>query len=241
MLHGERTENVPPASTLDRLSLVLDCFRSTPALSLTDLSRRTGIPRRSTRRMLEQLVRLGWLRRRGSEFELGDTLVEFGALSLYQNKFDRVVAPVLRELHLVTGHVVHLGILDGTDVVYLEKIGGQRAPNLLTRVGDRIPARSSTIGKILLATAPQSDDASADLRSETDRLRHLGIAFGTCAAGFSCIGVRIGSLGGAQAGLSISGPTSQVKFDHRHAAPVRMAAAAIAQYLDFASATRRPA
>ncbi|PTR45406.1 IclR-like helix-turn-helix domain-containing protein [Rhodococcus sp. OK611] len=219
MSAGDSSKASLPTSTLDRLSLVLDTFRSAPRLSLTEVSRGTGIPRTSTLRMLEQLVRMGWLRRRGAEYELGDTLAELGALSLYRDSVDRVVTPLLRELHLVTGHVVHLGVLDGKDVLYLEKVGGSAAPHLRTRVGTRIPARSSTIGKALLASAPRP-----------------GVSFGTCVTGFGCIGARVGSLGGAEVGLSVSGPMDRLKFDQRHAAPVRMAAAAIAHYFDLTGA-----
>ncbi|MFC9789186.1 IclR family transcriptional regulator [Rhodococcus sp. NPDC127528] len=237
MQNGAASERGLPASTLDRLSLVLDSFRSAPRLSLTDVSRHTGIPRTSTYRMLEHLVRMGWLRRHGVEYGLGDTLAEIGALSLYQNRFDRVVPPLLRELHFVTGHVVHLGVLDGKHVLYLDKVGGGAAPDLHTRVGDRIPAQSSAIGKALLAGVPESATAAAG-----DRPTHRsGVAYGTCAAGFECIGVRVGSLDGAELGLSVSGPANRLKFDNRHAAPVRMAAAAIGQYLDLASAPRQTA
>ncbi|SEK96313.1 IclR family transcriptional regulator [Rhodococcus maanshanensis] len=234
---GDGSRTSLPTSGLDRLALILDRFRSASRLNLTELSRSTGIPRTSTLRMLDQLVRMGWLRRTGVEYELGDTLAELGALSLYRGSVDRVVTPLLRELHLVTGHVVHLGILDGKDVLYLEKVGGAAAPHLQTRVGARIPARSSTIGKALLAAGPLPDRAAPDSDDERNR-RRSGVSFGTCAAGFGCIGARVGSLGGAEVGLSVSGPMSRLKFDHRHAAPVRMAAAAIAHYFDLAGATR---
>jgi DNA-binding IclR family transcriptional regulator len=105
--------------------------------------------------MLDQLARMGWLRRRGVEYELGGKLVEMGILTLYQNKFDYVVAPLLYELQRVTGHAVHLGVLDGNDVLYLQKIETQSGPVLQTRAGGRIPARLSTIGKALLAATPR--------------------------------------------------------------------------------------
>ncbi|WP_430334132.1 IclR family transcriptional regulator [Rhodococcus sp. ACT016] len=218
----------PPASTFDRLSLLLDSFRGTARLTLTELSRRTGIPRTSTHRMLENLVRMGWLSRIGAEYELGHRLVEFGALALYRNRLDRAVDPLLRELHHATGHVVHLGVLDGSDVVYIEKVGGRSAPDIPTRVGTRIPARSSTIGKAL-TTARRTDRGP------------LGVAFGTCTASFGCIGVRVGSLDGLEVGLSISGPLSRVRFDDRDAAPVRLAAVAIGQFLDLTGTVRESA
>ncbi|NEW46291.1 IclR family transcriptional regulator [Nocardia cyriacigeorgica] len=213
-----------PSSTLDRLSLVIDSFRDTPRATLTDIVRHTGIPRTSTLRMLDQLVRMGWLRRRGHQYELGDRLAELGILAAYQNGFDRMVGPLLSELHRVTGHIVHLGVLDGGEVVYLDKVGGRTAPTLHTQVGSRIPAAASTIGKALTAPAHR---AAAD--------RPAGIAFGVCTSGLGCIGARIGTYRGTQIGLSISGPRTQVRFDLPNAAPVRLTAAAIAHYLDLSS------
>ncbi|RVW09944.1 winged helix-turn-helix transcriptional regulator [Prescottella agglutinans] len=226
---GDRAGNDPeglPASTLDRISLLLDSFRGSARLTLTELSRRTGIPRSTTHRMLDHLVRIGWLSRIGAEYELGHRLVEVGALAVYRNRLDRAVDPLLRELHHATGHVVHLGVLDGSDVVYIEKIGGRSVPELSTRVGTRIPARSSTIGKALLTTARRTARGP------------LGVAFGTCSAKVGCIGVRVGSLDGVEVGLSISGPLGRVRFDDRDAAPVRLAAVAIGQLLDLTGVVR---
>ena len=82
-------------STLDRLAMVVDCFRDTPRLTLGEVARRTGIPRSSVHRMLLKLVRMDWLRREGLEYEIGDKLGDLGAISLYRNKFERVVVPLL--------------------------------------------------------------------------------------------------------------------------------------------------
>ncbi|MBZ4288797.1 IclR family transcriptional regulator, partial [Mycobacterium tuberculosis] len=79
----------------------------------------------SAHRILERLVQLRWLRRDGRDYELGMRLVELGSLALHQDRIHRAAIPLLRDLHRATGLVVHLAVLDGSDVVYLEKIGGQ--------------------------------------------------------------------------------------------------------------------
>ncbi|MFC9790096.1 IclR family transcriptional regulator [Rhodococcus sp. NPDC127528] len=231
---SQSSHGAAPPSTLDRVSLVMDLFRDRPRLTLTDVSRGTGIPRTSTLRMLDHLVRIGWLRRRGTEYELGDTLANFGALALYRNKFELVVAPLLRELHRVTGCVVHLGALEGNEVRYLEKVG---SPDFPTRVGARVPAQSSPIGRVLLAAAQRSAVAGGpDHRGGPES----GVAFASCVTGFRWIGVHVGALGGINVGLSVSGPADRVRFDQLHAAPVLMAASAIAQYLCSPQVTRTP-
>lgn len=222
MSAGPNSPSADLSSTIDRFSLVMATFRGAPKQTLTEVARHTGIPRTSTLRLLTHLVRVGWLARHGTHYALGDTLAEFGALALYRADFDRVVTPVLHDLHRVTECVVHLGALEGNQVRYLEKVGGSRAPELGTGVGTRVPALSSTLGRTLLGTArPASPDPDG-----TD------VTFGNCSAGYRCIGVRVGTLGGTAVGLSVSGPAHRVRFDRWHAAPVRLAASALARYLD---------
>ncbi|WP_020497337.1 IclR family transcriptional regulator domain-containing protein [Sciscionella marina] len=236
----DEPRSVTPPSTLGRLSLVMDLFRDRPRLTLTDVSRGTGIPRTSTLRMLDHLVRIGWLRRRGAEYELGDALAELGALALYRSKFDLVVAPLLRELHRVTGCVVHLGALEGDKVRYLEKVGVSPdwAGVAATWAGACIPAQSSAIGKALLAAARRPPGAhgapSRGARPQPETV------FVECGAGFGCIGVQVGDLGGTAVGVSVTGPADRLRFDQRYAAPVQIAAAAIAQYLTSAQSAPGP-
>ena len=119
----ETVEPATPSAVIDRISLVLDAFDGPGRLTLAQLVRRTGLPRSSAHRMLERLVQLRWLRRSGRDYELGMRLVELGSLAVHQDRLVRAARPLLDELHRATGLVVHLAVLDGPDVVYLEKIG----------------------------------------------------------------------------------------------------------------------
>ena len=126
-----------PNSVLDRVSLVLDAFDGPGRLTLAQVVRRTGLPRSSAHRMLDRLVQLRWLRRQGRDYELGMRLVELGSLAVHQDRLHAAAMPFLHELHRMTGFVVHLGVLQGNDVVYLEKIGENLGKILPTRVGGR--------------------------------------------------------------------------------------------------------
>ena len=229
-----------PTSTIDRLSTVLDSFDGRPRMTLADVSRRTGLPRSSVHRMLERLTALGWLHRDGIEYELGTKLMEFGTSARVQNRLNSVAAPLLRELHRMTGHVVHFGILVGQDVLYLEKIGGRIASDLPTYAGGRHPAALSAIGKVLLADT-QPDDVPREMRRESNTVRTHGVAYkvADCREGFGSIGVPVGRIGGAVAALSVCGPMTHLKFDHRHAAPLRMVATALSQALSVQQLERR--
>src|SRR5689334_18572219 len=156
----ETAESSTPSAVIDRVSLVLDAFDGPGRLTLAQIVRRTGLPRSSAHRMLERLVQLRWLRRSGRDYELGMRLVELGSLAVHQDRLVRAAGPLLGELHRATGLVVHLAVLEGPDVVYLDKIGDQRIP---TRVGARQPAHCTAVGKAILAYG--GPDAEVDLRA----------------------------------------------------------------------------
>ena len=235
----ETLEPATPTAVIDRISLVLDAFDGPGRLTLAQIVRRTGLPRSSAHRMLERLVQLRWLRRSGGDYELGMRLVELGSLAVHQDRLVRAASPLLGELHRATGLVVHLAVLDGPDVVYLEKIGDQRIP---TRVGCRQPAHCTAVGKAILAYCDQ--DAEVDLRvrktkysiSSTSQLavelakvRAHGVAFEReeSLLGFGCVAAPIGSPGEAVAAVSVCGPMNRMMFDQRLTAPVRMTAMGI--------------
>ncbi|WP_082399356.1 IclR family transcriptional regulator [Gordonia phthalatica] len=231
-----------PSAVLDRLTLVLDAFDGHARQTLAEIVRRTGLPRSSAHRMLERLVALRWLRREGREYELGMRLVELGSLAIHQDRLHASAVPFLHELHRMTGFVVHLGVLQGNDVVYLEKVGENLGKALPTRVGGKQPAHCTAIGKVLLAHTeqePESSDAhelerktrfsiasSTQLTKELESVRDRGIAIEREEAvpRFGCIAAPIGEPGRAVAAVSICGPVDQLKFDNRLAAPLRMAA-----------------
>jgi DNA-binding IclR family transcriptional regulator len=230
-----------PSAVIDRVSLVLDAFDGPGRLTLAQIVRRTGLPRSSAHRMLERLVQLRWLRRDGRDYELGMRLVELGSLAVHQDRLHRASIPLLHDLHRATGLVVHLAVLDGTDVLYLEKIGDRMIAAIPTRVGGRQPAHCTAVGKAILA---YNDDADANLEirktkysigsasqlvAELTKVRAHGVAFEReeTVPGFGCVAAPIGGPGEAVAAVSVCGPMSRMTFDQRLAAPVRMTAMGI--------------
>ena len=231
-----------PSAVIDRISLVLDAFDGPGRLTLAQIVRRTGLPRSSAHRMLERLVQLRWLRRSGRDYELGMRLVELGSLAVHQDRLVRAATPLLGELHCATRLVVHLAVLDGPDVVYLEKIGDRVIGALPSRVGGRQPAHCTAVGKAMLAYGDDDVEVdlqvrktkysiatSAQLAIELAKVRAHGVAFEReeSQLGFGCVAAPIGNPGEAVAAVSVSGPMNRMMFDQRLAAPVRMTAMAI--------------
>lgn len=230
-----------PSAVIDRVSLVLDVFDGPGRLTLAEIVRRTGLPRSSAHRILERLVQLRWLRRDGRDYELGMRLVELGSLALHQDRIHRAAIPLLRDLHRATGLVVHLAVLDGSDVVYLEKIGGQMVAAIPTRIGGRQPAHCTAVGKAILADNPPADidltsgrtrfsiSNERQFAAELAKVRAHGVAFEReeSLVGFGCVAAPIGPAGAAVAAVSVCGPMNRITFDQRLAAPVRMTAMGI--------------
>ncbi|GAB2633951.1 IclR family transcriptional regulator [Prescottella soli] len=225
--------DVAPTAMLERLTLLLDAFNDTRSMTLAQIVDRTGLPRSSAHRMLGRLVDMQWLHRHGHEYQLGTRLIELGSIALHQNSLRSAAAPILQELHRSTGYLIHLGVLDGKDALYLDKIGGRLTTELPTRVGQRYPAHTSALGRVLLAHPPNDSGNTARLDPGLRRIREAGVAYELRRAGsIATIAAPIGRAGSVVAALSICGPSTHLEFDHRHAAPVRAAASAIMQTLN---------
>lgn len=241
-----------PTAAIDRMSLVLDAFDGAGPLTMVQIVHRTGLPRSSVHRMLDRLVQLRWLRREGRDYELGTRLVELGSLALHQGRIHQAAIPLLRNLQRMTGLVVHLAILDGSDVLFLEKIGDQLTELVPTCVGSRLPAQCTAVGKALLADSGVADVDFADrktrfsvataqqLAAELDKIRTHGVAFDReeSMPGIGCVAVPIGQPGQAEAAVSVCGPINRIVLDQRLAAPVRMTALGI--WRNVVSGNNRP-
>ncbi|MFO1246766.1 MAG: IclR family transcriptional regulator [Alphaproteobacteria bacterium] len=88
-------------------------------------------------------------------YALGPKLVELGHMARDQMSFPRVARDFIETLAASTGDTVHLGILDDTRALYLDKIAGSRRVEIRSRIGDRHPLRSTGLGKALILDQPE--------------------------------------------------------------------------------------
>ncbi|MCL2534846.1 MAG: helix-turn-helix domain-containing protein [Nocardiaceae bacterium] len=147
------TTAVPPTMA-ERITLILDQFDGAGTrLTAEDLVQLTRIPRSTTHRILEQLTQLNWLRHNRFGYRLGWRAIALGR-STDRDELRAVAAPHLHQLHLRTRLIAHLSVLDGRDIVWLDKIGGRCADTIATRVGGRSRADLTTEGRAMLAFLP---------------------------------------------------------------------------------------
>jgi len=217
-------------SVAERISAIIDAFDAqSPTLTLSQMTERTGLPKSTVHRMADQLVDLRWLERTTTGYRLGIRFFEVGGLVHTRSNLRERALPYLQDLQAATHHSVHLSILEGGDVVILEKLWGHGAPSLPTRVGGRMPSHCTAAGKVLLAFATDKtvdDVISKGLERRTGRTivvpelfrqelatvrtAHWAMETEENVPGTRCVAAPIRGSGRAIAAVSVSGPVHKV-------------------------------
>lgn len=157
----ERMTSVqPPVKSADRTLEVLEALAASPGRrSLVELSRALDIPKSSLHGILRTMARRGWVETdpTGTRFGLGVRALEVGAAYLDADDAVGLVSGVLDDLSRQFGEAVHLGRLDGPDVVYLAKRESVHRLRLYSAIGRKLPAHATALGKALLARNPDPD------------------------------------------------------------------------------------
>lgn len=202
------------------------------AVSLSELARRTGLPKPTAHRLAGHLISLGMLERTDGGLRLGLALFELGQLVPRQRGLRDAARPYLEDLRQASGEAVHLAILEAPDVVYVDKLAGRGGPALPSRVGGRMPAHCTAVGKVLLAR-PRGPAAHRHPRpsgpphrrtivlpglldKELQQVRRRGIAYEyeESAPGVICVAVPIVDHSGAvAAAVSVSGWSNRLVLD----------------------------
>ena len=154
-----RTKSWLGSQTLVRGLDVLEAVAS-GVINLPELAATLGLNRSTAHRLAATLVErryLTFVPRSG--YGLGPKSLELGYQARVQLNIPRVARTHLEQLAAQTGDTVHLGVLDGTRALYLDKIPGRRRVEISSRVGELQPLRSTGLGKALLL-----DEDEAHLR-----------------------------------------------------------------------------
>jgi DNA-binding IclR family transcriptional regulator len=223
-------------------------------LTLSEIARYSGLPKSTAHRVLFMLIEVGAVEQVPGGYQVGLRMFSLGVLPP-EAALREAALPHLEELHRVTGHTLHLAILRGADVVYLEKLLPRGTSVVMPSViGDRLPATVTGVGKVLLAFSSPEECAAAlagplprrtarslgtleALERELDAIRERGYALDReeATVGVSCVAVPIltgaGGSGGSRraiAAISVSYPASSGSGEAL-IAPLHETAAAIAR------------
>jgi IclR family pca regulon transcriptional regulator len=133
-----------------------------PVLGIADIADELGMSRSTTHRYVITLVALGYLEQGASrKYRLGLKVTDLGMAALNSTGLRGHAHPYLEELRQRSSYTTSLGVLDATDVLYVDRLRsfrpGQGKIDLNLRTGSRVPAYCSSIGKLLLANLPEPE------------------------------------------------------------------------------------
>lgn len=150
------------SQSLARGLAILSTFHSDrPLIGVSELSRGLELSRSTVHRYVATLAKLGYLQQDpdSKRYRLGPKVLDLGFSALNSMDLLEVSAPHLRRLSDETQRTVNVAILDGTDVVYIERCRaarpGQQEIDLNLHVGARLPAYCTAMGKAILAFVPE--------------------------------------------------------------------------------------
>lgn len=214
-----------------RLLRAMGTGRPSRGLGLAELALQTRLHKTTALRLLNGLEHVG-LVDRGDDgrFHIGLGLVELASAYLEDLDLVEEARPMLEQLAAETGETVHLGVLDGAEIVYVDKCESSQSLRMVSRIGSRNPAHCTAIGKAMLAYAAQTFllqllEAGFDrrtpntivdldsLRVQLAEIRARGYAVDReeNKLGICCVGAEVRDRKGRVVGaISVSGPSVRI-------------------------------
>lgn len=231
-VNGGLEEEPSAVRAVDKaLATIEVLLRSTAPASAREIAERAGVNRTTAHRLLNILIRHGWAEKvpDTSEYRLNLRFLALAQLALQGRDFMGEVRPIMERLAEVSREAVHLGVLDGFEVVHVDKVDSPEMVGVASKVGTRAVPHVTALGKALLAAGPDDvvmayiaharlldlpfrlcdeEGLQADLR----RVRERGFSLDDeeSSAGIRCLGVPIlGADGAPLFALSITGPAAR--------------------------------
>lgn len=226
-----------PLGSVDKALLALDTLAGFGAAGapLATLAQAVGVSKPTLHRTLAALRHRGYAEQTADgAYRLGPSALALGSSYLAEENLPALLHPALTALSEAVDELVHLGVLAGREVVYLDKVEPQRAVRVWSAVGRRRAAATTALGRALLSVQDLDDDALERLAdagtgspdnvpgaaARTDRLREAlaearrtGVADETeeNERGIACIAVPLLRAGRGIAAVSITAPVERLR------------------------------
>ncbi|MGP6172547.1 IclR family transcriptional regulator domain-containing protein [Corynebacterium sp. A21] len=161
------TPESPRVQSLIRgLSVIRTFDAERPRQTLAQVAEATGLARATARRFLHTLVGIGYAGTDGTEFWLTPKVLELGYSYMSGLGLPAIAQPRLEELSRTLGESSSMSVLDGDDVVYVNRVPVRRIMTVSITIGTRFPAYSTSMGRILLAGLPEDELSEYFSRAE---------------------------------------------------------------------------
>ncbi len=241
-------------SAVDKAFCLLRSF--TPedgaGVGVSELARRSDLSKSTAHRLLATLVANGAVQRAGGIYRLGSFFEELHAKSITPRHelVSEVLTPFLAALFERTRSTVHLAYLEGTQVVYANKLFSVRGISAPSRIGGRVPAYCTGVGKAIMAYDEDLIERAIaeglpkwtehtltdpdEFRRVLAQVREEGLAYDReeNTVGLSCVAVPIFARDHIPvAAMSVSGPTDSFRPQEHIPAVRKISAAASRAYI----------
>ena len=232
------TSNNPPSriEAVHRALVLLKMIADQGSVSVTEAAQALDINPSSAQRILATLTQDGFaLQGDRRRYEAGPAYLRPGMM--HQMPLRVHARPFLERLYTLVGETVHLIVLIGTEIHYVDGIEATQPLRYQVRTGERLPAERTSSGKAMMAELPweavvaryeaEAADSSArtqpidlnHLRSELERTRQRGVGLNVeeSGPGIAGLGVSLGIINGESAAFSLTMPISRYTPAHAEA------------------------
>jgi DNA-binding IclR family transcriptional regulator len=178
----------PQPSVIGKVAAIVEAIADADGLiGLSELARRSGVPKASVHRLCQELVQWGIVERVGDAFRLGSKLFDLGQRAPLRRSLRDCALPAMEVLWATCQHTIHLAVWQNDEVLYLEKIPSPRASPTPSVVAGRVPFHCTATGKCLLAFGPPALSEQVLIRMLTKRTAHTIVDPKELAAGLEVI------------------------------------------------------
>lgn len=224
-----------PIESVENAARVLLMLRDSRVLRVAEVAVELGIARSSAHRLLTTLQSQGLLQQEPTRgYAAGAQLIQLGVSVIGATDLRAHARPTLERLRQQTSETIHLIILDGSTIVFLDGAEGTFAIRAAERTGERAPAHAAAAGKVLLASLPREQlrerypssrirggttaakKSRRLLEDELEVVRSQGYALnlGESEVGLHALAAPVRDSGGiARAAITISGPSVRLTED----------------------------
>jgi DNA-binding IclR family transcriptional regulator len=162
---AQATHVQPPAypiESVDNALRLLLVFREQSSLRVAEAARSLGVAPSTAHRLLAMLQYHGFVSQdpETKAYRAGSALTDIGLSVVREMDVRSLARPALESLAAETAETVHLAVLDGGDVLFLDSVEGTQVVRVGSRIGVRLPAHVTSLGKVILAHLPKERIAS---------------------------------------------------------------------------------
>jgi DNA-binding IclR family transcriptional regulator len=231
-----------PIQSVARAISIMEALLREPELGVSELSAELDLGKSTTYRLLQTMKLNGFIDQAASgKYRLGVRLSIFGDTAVARLDLRKEAAPFLNTLAKLSGENVSLAILDEFSILYIDRIDSNEPLRMGVRIGERLPAFCTRMGKVMLAGMPKDElealfenpkflatlvrhtettvTETGALRIQLQTIKEQGFAIDEeeYNRGVRCVGAPIHNhLCKVVAAVSVTGPSIRMTYNKIH-------------------------